>query len=60
MQPKHPWLQKSLEKLEELPQIQTTATVEPFQVDNAIADGLLTIYTPQNQLEYILVLERGC
>jgi hypothetical protein len=57
MQPKHPWLQKSLKKLEELPQIQTTATVEPFLVDNALADAFLTIYTPQNKLEYIVEIK---
>ncbi len=57
MQPQHPWLKKSLEKLEKLPQIQTTATVEPIQVDNAIADGLLTIYTSQNKLEYVVEIK---
>ncbi|MBD2778291.1 hypothetical protein ICL16_41185 [Iningainema sp. BLCCT55] len=57
MQPKHPWLQKCLEKLEELPQIKTTTTVEPFQVESAIADGLLTIYTPQKKLEYIVEIK---
>jgi hypothetical protein len=57
MQPKHPWLQKCLEKLEELPQIKTTTTIEPYQSENALADGLLTIYTPQQVLEYIVEIK---
>lgn len=57
MQPKHPWLQKCLEKLEKLPQIRTTTTVEPFYIESAIADGLLTIHTPEKKLEYIIEIK---
>ncbi len=57
MQPKHPWLQKCLEKLEELPQIKATTTIEPYHSGNAIADGLLTIYTPQQELDYIVEIK---
>lgn len=56
MQPNHPWLQKCLQKLEELPQIETTTTIEPF-VENTIADGLLTIYTPHNKFKYIFEIK---
>ena len=57
MQPKHPWLQKCLKKLEEVPQIKTTTTIEPYQSGKAIADGLLTIYTPQQALDYIVEIK---
>ncbi|MEO3705415.1 hypothetical protein [Trichormus azollae] len=53
MQSKHPWLQKCIQKLEELPQIKTTTTIEPF-LEKTLADGLLTIYTPHNELQYIV------
>jgi hypothetical protein len=56
MQPKHPWLQKCIQKLEELPQIKTTTIIEPF-LENTLADGLLTIYTPHNQLKYIVEIK---
>ena len=56
MQPKHPWLQKCIQKLEELPQIETTTTIEPF-LENIFADGLLTIYTPHNQVEYLVEIK---
>ncbi|MFN7524858.1 MAG: hypothetical protein ACK5RD_17300, partial [Aphanizomenon sp.] len=56
MQPKHPWLQKCIQKLEELPQIETTTIIEPF-LENTLADGLLTIYTPHNQLKYIVEIK---
>ncbi|MCW9682619.1 type IV toxin-antitoxin system AbiEi family antitoxin [Dolichospermum planctonicum UHCC 0167] len=54
MQPKHPWLQKCIQKLEELPQIETTTTIEPF-LENTLADGLLTIYTPHNKIHQYIV-----
>lgn len=54
MQPKHPWLQKCLEILENLPQIETTTTVEPYQ---GFADALLTIQTPQKSSEYIVEIK---
>ncbi len=54
LQPKHPWLQKCLEKLEELPQIETTTTVEPY---HGFADALLTIHTPHKQLEYVVEIK---
>jgi hypothetical protein len=56
MQPKHPWLQKCIQKLEELPQIETTTIIEPF-LENTLADGLLTIYTPHNQVKYIVEIK---
>jgi hypothetical protein len=56
MQPKHPWLQKCIQKLEELPQIETTTTIEPF-LENTLADGLLTIYTPHSQVKYIVEIK---
>ncbi|AFZ59407.1 hypothetical protein H6G54_07555 [Anabaena cylindrica FACHB-243] len=56
MQPKHPWLQKCIQKLEELPQIETTTTIEPF-LENTLADGLLTIYTPHNKLKYVVEIK---
>ncbi len=56
MQPKHPWLQKCIKKLEELPQIETTTTIEPF-LENTLADGLLTIYTPHNQVKYLVEIK---
>ncbi|MDB9491268.1 type IV toxin-antitoxin system AbiEi family antitoxin [Dolichospermum circinale CS-534/05] len=56
MQPKHPWLQKCIQKLEELPQIETTTTIEPF-LENTLADGLLTIYTPHNQVKYLVEIK---
>jgi hypothetical protein len=56
MQPKHPWLQKCIQKLEELPQIETTITIEPF-LENTLADGLLTIYTPHNQVKYLVEIK---
>ncbi|MDB9460620.1 type IV toxin-antitoxin system AbiEi family antitoxin [Dolichospermum circinale CS-545/17] len=54
MQPKHPWLQKCIQKLEELPQIETTTIIEPF-LENTLADGLLTIYTPHNKIHQYIV-----
>ncbi|MBD2442186.1 hypothetical protein H6G25_02985 [Dolichospermum sp. FACHB-1091] len=54
MQPKHPWLQKCIQKLEELPQIETTIIIEPF-LENTLADGLLTIYTPHNKIHQYIV-----
>ncbi|MFO5438762.1 MAG: type IV toxin-antitoxin system AbiEi family antitoxin [Dolichospermum sp.] len=56
MQHKHPWLQKCIQKLEELPQIETTTTIEPF-LENTLADGLLTIYTPHNQVKYLVEIK---
>ncbi|MBD1217606.1 MAG: hypothetical protein H9536_09830 [Aphanizomenon flos-aquae Clear-A1] len=56
MQPKHPWLQKCIQKLEELPQIETTTIIEPF-LENTLADGLLTIYTPHNQVKYLVEIK---
>ncbi|AFZ26669.1 hypothetical protein Cylst_4598 [Cylindrospermum stagnale PCC 7417] len=57
MLPKHPWLQKCIERLEELPQIKATAIVEPGYLEGALADGILTIYTPQNQVQYIVEIK---
>ena len=54
MQPKHPWLQKCIQKLEKLPQIETTIIIEPF-LENTLADGLLTIYTPHNKIHQYIV-----
>lgn len=54
MQPKHPWLQKCIKNLEELPQIKTTTIIEPF-LENTFADGLLTIYTPHNKIHQYIV-----
>jgi hypothetical protein len=56
MQPKHPWLQKCIEILETLPQIKTTTTIEPF-LENTLADGLLTIYTPHHKIQYIVEIK---
>ncbi|HLP91805.1 MAG TPA: type IV toxin-antitoxin system AbiEi family antitoxin [Nostocaceae cyanobacterium] len=57
MPPKHPWLQKCLARLEELPQIKATAIVEPGFTGDILADGILTIYTPHNQIEYIVEIK---
>ncbi|HLO84800.1 MAG TPA: type IV toxin-antitoxin system AbiEi family antitoxin [Nostocaceae cyanobacterium] len=57
MPPKHPWLQKCIEKLEALPQIKATAIVEPGYTRTAIADAILTIYTPHNQIEYLVEIK---
>jgi hypothetical protein len=54
MQPKHPWLQKCIQKLEKLPQIEKTIIIEPF-LENTLADGLLTIYTPHNKIHQYIV-----
>ncbi|MUG94628.1 hypothetical protein F7734_20565 [Scytonema sp. UIC 10036] len=56
MQPKHPWLQKCLQHLEELPQIKTTATIEPF-LGEILADGLLTISTPYHEIKYVVEIK---
>ncbi|MGM3308805.1 type IV toxin-antitoxin system AbiEi family antitoxin [Anabaena sp. WFMT] len=56
MQPKHPWLQKCIQKLEELPQIETTTIIEPF-LEKILADGLLTIYTPHNKIQYLVEIK---
>ena len=56
MQPKHPWLKKCLHYLEELPQIETTTTLEPFS-GNLLADGLLTIYTPHHKIKYVVEIK---
>ena len=54
MQPKHPWLQKCIQKLEKLPQIEKIIIIEPF-LENTLADGLLTIYTPHNKIHQYIV-----
>ncbi|MCC5632584.1 hypothetical protein LC613_33780 [Nostoc sphaeroides CHAB 2801] len=56
MQPKHPWLQKCLQHLENLPQIKTTTIIEPY-FGNAIADGLLTIFTLEHEIKYVVEIK---
>lgn len=56
MQPKHPWLQKCLQHLENLPQIKTTTTIEPY-FGNTIADGLLTIFTSEHKIKYVVEIK---
>lgn len=52
--PKHPLLRRGLEYLNGLPQIKAIAIEEPFASERLIADGKLTLHSPQGEIEYIV------
>jgi hypothetical protein len=53
MQPKHPILQKCINKLEALPHLHATLEAEIFATPDALADGILVIQGPEYSTEYI-------
>jgi len=58
MQPKHPLLKRGLDHLNKLPQIQAIADLkEPFTSDRLIADGTLTLQSPQSEVQYVFEIK---
>ncbi|NMF85750.1 type IV toxin-antitoxin system AbiEi family antitoxin [Nodosilinea sp. P-1105] len=52
--PKHPLLRRGLEYLNGLPQIKAIAIEEPFASERLIADGKVTLHSPQGEIEYVV------
>ncbi|PZV27511.1 MAG: hypothetical protein DCF12_03630 [Snowella sp.] len=53
MKPTHPILQKCLRQIEALPNLKAEITIAPYVSEKVLADGQLTLYTPQEKIEYI-------
>lgn len=52
--PKHPLLRRGLKYLNGLPQIKAIAVEEPFASERLIADGKVTLHSPQGEIEYVV------
>jgi len=59
MQPKNPILQKCINHLNALPSIETEVHGEPYFSENVLADGKLTVSTPNKSVDYICEVKVG-